>query len=308
MEELTCMPPSNILTHDLTGPARLAFGTWRLTQDPRGCEPAHIASLLRLCADLGIRLIDTAEIYGHYEVEALIGAALRLDPGLRQELTFITKCGIYVPCGKQPDVRVSHYNATAEKIIASAESSLRLLGLEQLPLLLVHRPDWLTPAEETARALDSLVASGKIAEFGVSNYTNSQLDTLESFLSKPVSTNQVQFSLLHHTPLFDGTFDRCQTSRMTPMAWSVLGGGKLFTDDDKARNTLSCLQGLGRDYDAEPDEIAYAWALQHPARPVVITGTVNETRLRRAARASELVLAREDWYALWEASAGRRIP
>jgi predicted oxidoreductase len=302
------MAHSPLLSPQLSGPERLAFGTWRLLQNPRGAEPSEVAKLLRLCVELGIRLVDTAEIYGHYQVEELLGRALALDPELKNELRFITKCGIYVPCPRQTGVNVPHYNATEKQVVASAETSLRLLGLEQLDLLLIHRPDWLTPACETARALDGLVTSGKVREIGVSNYSPSQWGALAGFLQHPLATNQVEFSLLHHQPMFDGTFDRCQSTDTIPMAWSVLGGGKLFSDDDTARDTVAALQTIGRKLDAEPDEIAYAWALHHPSRPVAITGTMNPDRLRRAARAADLSLSREDWFFLWAASAGRKLP
>src|SRR6185437_11042616 len=113
-----------------------------------------------------ITTIDTAEVYGGGEVEARLGRALR---GIRHRLQIVTKCGIY-----------GHYDATADRIVASAEKSLRVLGTDRLDALLIHRPDWLTPAEETAAGLEQLLRDGKILHAGVSNFSPAQLETLQA--------------------------------------------------------------------------------------------------------------------------------
>lgn len=147
--------------------SRMIYGTWRILETKPTAQEIH--RRLNACLELGITTIDTAEIYGLYEVEKLLGEALGLSPGLRYKLQIITKAGIYVPCTYHPDRRTAHYNATGPRLLKSLEKSLRFLGTDHVDLFLVHRPDWLTRAEDTAAGLNELVRSGKIRSAGVSN-------------------------------------------------------------------------------------------------------------------------------------------
>lgn len=296
----------------LDGPefSRLVLGTWRLLDDAATRTPEGVLALVRAGLDCGITTVDTAEIYGRYEVEAALGQALQRDPGVRSKLEIVTKCGIYVPHAGAPQRRTAHYNATAAQIVASAEQSLRRLGVETLDLLLVHRPDWLTTHEETAAGLNQLLAAGKIRAAGVSNYLASQFEALGAFMDRPLATNQVEFSPFCVTPIHDGTFDQAQRLKFAPMAWSPLGGGRLFDPADAAAERLrAAMSAMALRYDgATPDALAHAWVLAHPSRPVSILGTNKPERVASSARADSIQLDREDWYALWEAAQGRKIP
>ena len=290
--------------------SRIVFGTWRLLDDAIAATPDGTLALLKTALDCGIHTVDTAEIYGGYAVEALLGEALRRDPGVKSRVRLVTKCGIYVPCPAAPDRRVAHYDATADRIVASAEKSLRLLGVETLDLLLVHRPDWFTAAEDTAAGLNRLLKEGKIRAAGVSNYTPSQFSALQSFMDRPLVTNQVEFSLFATAPIFDGTLDQCQERRIQPMAWSPTGGGRLFDSADATALRLKAAAAslTGIPAGTPPDRLAHAWILAHPSRPLSVLGTTKADRIRSAAAAAELSLSREDWYALTEAARGARIP
>src|ERR1700690_457177 len=217
--------------------SRLVYGTWRLFDDPAAAAPEPLAARLEACAELGLTTIDTAEVYGKYEVEDRIGAALRRTPGLRDNLQIVTKCGIYVPAQRHPERTVAYYDASAARIVKSAEKSLRLLGTDHLDLLLIHRPDWLAPADETAAGLERLLRDGKILSAGVSNYTVGQFETLQSRMSLPLVTNQIELSLFRMDPITDGTLLQCERLRVHPMAWSPLGGARLFRDDHEAART-----------------------------------------------------------------------
>ena len=265
---------------------------------------------LQQCVDLGITTIDTAEIYGLYRVEAAIGAALARDKGLRAKVEIVTKAGIYIPHDMQPDRRVSFYNASGARLIESTEQSLRLMGIEYIDLLLVHRPDWLTSVDDTADGLNRLLKDGKIRAAGVSNYTVHQFEALNARVDQPLVTNQVEFNLLHMDPMFDGVTDQCQRHRIPLMAWSPLAGGRLLhTDDDAAVRVQQLAAQLSPKYgNATVDQLAYAWLLAHPSRPMPIVGSNKIERVASAARAAEIELEREDWYALWSAAQGRRIP
>ncbi len=290
--------------------SRLAFGTWRLLADPETATPAGLLDRLKACLDLGITTIDTAEIYGLYKVEELIGEALRLDPGVKARMEIISKAGIYVPCDFHPDRKTAFYNAGPDRQVKSVEKSLRFLGVEALDLFLVHRPDWFTRAEDTAAGLNRLLRDGKIRAAGVSNYTPSQFIALQAFMEVSLTTNQVQFSPFCLDPVFDGTFDQCQQFSIHPMAWSPTGGGRLFRDDDATAVRLhSVMAGLSEKYGhATSDQLCYAWILAHPAGPMAVTGTNKIDRLQSLARSTGISLEREDWYALTEAARGARIP
>ena len=288
----------------------IVYGTWRLLDDPSSAEPEPLASRLELCADLGISTLDTAEIYGGYRVEQHIGAALRCRPGLRDRLQIITKCGIYAPAPGQPERRVAYYDATASRIVQSVERSLRLLGTDRIDLLLVHRPDWLTPAADTAAGLDHVLRDGKVLQVGVSNYSVEQYLTLQALVSKKLVTNQIELSMFHADPVVDGTLARFDGLRVRPMAWSPLGGGRLFrSDDDAARRVQAVCRELAPRYgEASSEAIAIAWILALPSRPHVVLGTNKVDRIQRAAAAPALRLEREDWFLLTEAARGQKIP
>lgn len=288
--------------------SRMVYGTWRLLDT--NPTPQEVNRRLQACVDLGITTIDTAEIYGLYEVEQQLGAALALSPGLRDQLELVTKAGIYVPCAAHPERRTAHYDATGPRLIKSLEKSLRLLGTDHVELLLVHRPDWLTRADDTAAGLNELLRSGKIGSAGASNYSAAQFDLLNSYMAQPLVTNQVEFHLLHPEPINDGTFHQCEKLGVLPMAWSPLAGGRIFDPSHPAAPRLAAAaQSISTRYHtATLEQLAYAWILAQPSHPLPVIGTNKLERLRSAAEADAIELAREDWYALWEAAQGRKIP
>lgn len=288
--------------------SRMIYGTWRLLSTKPTAQ--EINARLNACLDLGITTIDTAEIYGLYEVEKLLGAALALSPGLRDKLELVTKAGIYVPCAYHPDRRTAHYNATGARLVKSLEKSLRWLGTDHVELFLVHRPDWLARADDTAAGLNQLLREGKIRAAGVSNYSASQFDLLNSRMEQPLATNQLEFHLLRMDPIYDGTFHQCEKLGIAPMAWSPLAGGKIFDPQNEAAQRLAVAAEKisPRANGATLEQLAYAWVLAHPSRPLAILGTNKIERIRSAAQADAITLEREDWYALWEAAQGRKIP
>jgi predicted oxidoreductase len=291
--------------------SQLIYGTWRSLDTPGADTPAHLLERLKTCLDLGITTIDTAEIYGLYHVEELIGRALRQDPGVKDRVEIVTKCGIYVPCEFHPERKTAFYNATADRIIKSTEKSLRFLGVDTIDLLLVHRPDWLASIDDTAAGLNRLVRDGKVRAVGVSNYSASQFEALASRMETPLATNQVEFNFLHMDPIDDGVFDQCQRLRTRPMAWSPLAGGSLARPDSSpaAARLHELAANLGKKYGgASFDQLAFAWILAHPSGPLPVIGTNQVERIRSAAGSTAIQLEREDWYALWAAAKGHGIP
>src|SRR5579872_3586591 len=119
------MPLSRVLLAP-NGPefSRIVYGTWRILEEPTPTAQ-ELNHRLNVCVELGMTTIDTAEIYGLYDVEEALGKAIALSPGLRDQLQIVTKAGIYIPCKYHPDRQTAHYNATGERLVKSLEKSLR---------------------------------------------------------------------------------------------------------------------------------------------------------------------------------------
>jgi predicted oxidoreductase len=307
------LQPNPMTTRTKIAPAgpelsRLVYGTWRLLDD--GSSIQDINRRLHRCVELGITTIDTAEIYGLYQVEAVLGRALALSPGLRDKLEIVTKAGIYVPNQANPERMVGFYDTSGARLIRSLEQSLRLIGTDHVELFLVHRPDWLTSIDATAGGLNQLLRTGQILSAGVSNYSAPQFAALNSRMERPLVTNQLEFHLLQMNPIYDGTLDQCQQQHIQPMAWSPLAGGRLFDQNNEAAGRLATVAaGMSAKYDhATLEQLAYAWILAHPSRPLPVIGTNKIARIENAAKSAGITLDREDWYALWVAAQGRNIP
>jgi predicted oxidoreductase len=270
------------------------LAAWQLT-------PRQRLEFLQQALDLGVTTIDHADIYGS---ELPFGEALALAPALRHKMEIVTKCGI-VP--GTPEAPVNYYDTSAAHIIRSLENSLRLLHTDYIDVLLIHRPDPLMQADEVAAAFEQLHAAGKVRYFGVSNFTPAQFDLLAS--RHPLVTNQVELSPLFLTPLHDGTLDQCQQRGIAPMIWSALAGGRLFQEDtDQTLRLRKVLDELARHFDVSATTIVYAWLLQHPSRPVVLTGSGRIAVVKDAVAALEITLTRAQWFAIWSASTGTSVP
>ena len=289
------------------GPALspIVAGAWRMA-DWNFSVPRRLR-WIEQCIELGVSSFDHADIYGDYRVEALFGEALATRPGLRHDLQLVGKCGIRLVSGQRPQHRIKSYDTSSAHVTASVEQSLRALRSDHLDLLLVHRPDALMDPEALAQTFDALKAAGKVLHVGVSNHAPSQLALLHA--RHAVTTNQVELSPLHLAALSDGTLDQCLALGLRPMAWSPLGGGRLFQGTDaQAVRVRAQLEALGAQHGASVATMAYAWLLRHPARPVPITGSRRIDGVREAVAALGITLSAEEWYAVWQASTGQPVP
>lgn len=257
--------------------------------------------------DLGVTSFDHADIYGSYTVEALFGDALALRPELRQRMQIVSKCGIRLVSERRPAHSIASYDTSRAHVLASVDESLRSLRTDRLDLLLIHRPDALMDPDELARTFDELKAAGKVLHVGVSNHSPSQFALLHA--RHRLATNQIEFSPLHLAPLADGTLDQSLDLGVRPMAWSPLGGGRLFSGEDaQALRVRAELAELGEHYGASVATMAYAWLLRHPSKPVPITGSGRIEGLQDAVAALGIALSAEDWYRVWRASTGHDVP
>ena len=236
--------------------SRLAYGTWRLGDDP-DTSPAHVQAKIEACLAQGITTFDLADIYGGYRVEALFGAALKAVPGLRNKIEIVTKCDIVVSAGRHAAARVKHYDTSAAHLRASVDASLRDLGTDRLDLLLIHRPDPLMDHAETGAALDALVATGKVGAVGVSNFRPWDVTLLQSAMETRLATNQIELSLLCTDPFTNGDLAFLQERGLAPMAWSPLAGGRLFAPGHAALRAR--LAAIGAAFGVDESAVAIAW-------------------------------------------------
>jgi predicted oxidoreductase len=261
---------------------------------------AHVAAGI----DLGITTLDIAAYYGDGQAETLLGDALALDTSLREKVQIVTKCAIGTW-----DSSLYHYDTNKAHILWSVDQSLAKLRTDHVDVLLIHRADPLMDADEVAEAFARLRQSGKVRHFGVSNFAPSLFELLASRLSFPLVTNQVRFSVMHLDAWYDGTLDQCQRLRISPMIWAPLDAGRLFSaDTEQALRLRQELGQTGKALGGSIDQVALAWLLRHPAGMVPVLGTGKIDRMRSAARSENLRLSREQWFRIWVASTGKRLP
>jgi predicted oxidoreductase len=284
-----------------------AVGLWRLLD--WNLDDRALLCWFEQALELGARVFDMADIYGDYRVEAAVGRALALQPALRERMVLVSKCGIRLLSGQRPHHRVKHYDSSRDHLVASVDGTLRDLHTDRLDLLLLHRPDPLMDADEVAAALGSLVQAGKVRHVGVSNFSPSQFELLASRLPGLPLTNQIEFSPLRPEPLSDGTLDQCQRLRVTPMAWSPMGGGAIVKPRTvRAWRVRRALESVGRELGWSVDQAALAWIQTHPARCVPVLGTRSLERIRAAIAVAGQRLDRQAWYSILEASMGQPVP
>ncbi|MBY7873890.1 aldo/keto reductase family oxidoreductase [Vibrio fluvialis] len=288
--------------------SELVQGYWRLGE--WGMTAQERLTFLKQHLELGITTVDHADIYGNYECEQLFGEALALEPSLREQLQIVTKCDIKLCSAKFPERKINHYDTSAAHIYQSVNNSLERLRVNEIDVLLIHRPDVLMDADEVAEAFTELHKVGKVKHFGVSNFSPAQFELLQSRLGKPLVTNQVEINPLNFDVAHDGTLDQMQMLRTRPMAWSCLGGGAIFNgDSEQAQRVRAVLEELREELGAESiDQVIYAWVRALPSKPLPIIGSGKIERVQAAVDALELTLSREQWYRAWVASKGHGVP
>ncbi len=159
---------------------------------------------IEACIEAGITTIDQADIYGGYMAEEILGRALCEAPGRRDRLEIVTKCGIIVDAGRYAGTRVKNYDTSRAHVLASVDHSLRLMGLERIDLLLIHRPDPLIDHRETGAALAEVVRSGMVRAVGVSIFMPGDVSLLQSAMETPLATNQSNLLLSAHRAFAGG--------------------------------------------------------------------------------------------------------
>ena len=263
----------------------------------------EMISLMNHCLEYNITTFDHADIYGDYSNEEDFGKAFKKSGIKREDIQLISKCGIQFDV-KERSNRVKHYDYDKDYIISSVERSLKMLQTDHLDMLLLHRPSPLMNPSEIAEAIDKLKNDGKIRQFGVSNFTPSQIQLIEKEIQ--VEANQIEFSLSSNTVMNDGTLDDCIIFDRLAMSWSPLGN--YFREESKANARIKkVLVDLSKKYDATEDQLLLAWILKHPSNINPVVGTATPRRLKMAMDAVSIDMGVQDWFILLEANEGHEV-
>ena len=280
----------------------------RICGDKSSTDLAHGTKAIRSAIDAGYTHFDHADIYSDGGSELLFGKILRESPNLRDNLFITSKAGI-----KSQDISnhnaPKHYDFSQQYITQSVDNSLKRLGIEQLDMFMLHRPDYLMNINEVADTFECLKANGKVKNFGVSNFSVSQISALQSVLSMPLIANQIEINIHNITALTDGMLDHCQQHNISPMAWCPLGGAvypawsNTFSNEQTHRIKIELEKQASR-YQVQYWIIVLAWLLKHPAKICPIIGSTTPERIVMAKKSLTLDYTREDWYRLLEARNG----
>ncbi|MFL6675261.1 MAG: aldo/keto reductase [Massilia sp.] len=252
----------------------LGQGTWNMGEDP-GQREREIAAL-RLGMDLGMTLIDTAEMYGEGGAEEVLGAAIA---GRREQVFLVSK--------------VYPHNASRAGVRAACERSLRRLGTDCLDLYLLH---WrgAVPLAETLEGFEALVREGKIRDYGVSNF---DLDDMQEAAALPggagVAANQVLYNLARRGIEVD-LLPWCRQRRIPVMAYSPLESSPA---EQAGLLRKPGLQAVAQRHGVSPAQVALAWLL-HQEGVAVIPKAVQPQHVRENRAAIDIVLTAQDLGAL----------
>ena len=243
----------------------LGQGTWRMGEDRRA-RKAEVAAL-RLGIELGLTLIDTAEMYGEGGAEEVVGEAIR---GQRDRVFIVSK--------------VYPHNAGRRAVVAACDRSLRRLGIDAIDLYLLH---WrgAVPLAETVEGFEALRRAGKIARWGVSNLDVADMEELWSVGGTACATDQVLYNVAERGIEFD-LIPWCSDRAVPVMAYSPVGqGGRLLRQE--------ALAEVAARHGATPAQVALAWTLRLPG-VIAIPKASTAAHVRENARAATLRLTEED--------------
>jgi len=243
----------------------LGLGTWRMGEN----EAAHREEVaaLKLGLDLGLRLIDTAEMYADGGAERVVADAIE---GRREEVVVVSK--------------VLPHNASHAGTLAACERSLARLRVERIDLYLLHWPGE-HPVEETLRAFTTLAEQGKIRHYGLSNFDLDELTRAEQLPGGPrIVADQVLYNL-ERRGVERRLIPWCASRNIAIMAYSPFEQGRFRPG--------GALRRVAARHDVSPAQVALAWALRHD-NVVAIPKAARLAHVRDNAKAAEIVLTEED--------------
>jgi predicted oxidoreductase len=279
---------------------RLIAGTMRWGSWGARMSAEQYAAIISKWLECGVNEFDLANLYGDYTGEKEFGAALKNLEIPRSSIKLISKMGIEKTSEKRLNL-VKHYNYSKEHIISCVEQSLRDLQTDYLDVLLLHRPSPLMQADEVAEAISSLTSEGKIKSFGVSNFLPAQVEWFSKHLK--MEHNQISFSLSDFQAMENGNLESFASQNLSVAAYSPI----IHLENTSAELKLQ-LTSLSEKYNCSEACIAVAWVLKHPLISSVVIGTSKLERVQEIQKALEVRLSIQDYFFLWEAARGTKVP
>ena len=294
----------------------VGFGCWPMAGDRYGAiEDGEAIKAIHRALDRGVNCVDTAPAYGAGHSEEVVARALE---GRRKDLILVTKCGVKVPPpGQLGPLR----DASRSNILAEVDASLKRLRTDWVDVLLIHWPDSSTPFEESMRALEEVVGSGRARFVGVSNFTGAMLS--ECLSTRRVDVSQVGYHLLDRRQETE-TFPFCLANGIGVMGYGSLGHGLLtgaFTAattfeagkdwraggvafgqpifrGDNLKANVGVVERLRREI-AEPrgvslSQLALAWVLGNPAISTALVGARTPAEVDANDAGAELDLTADE--------------
>lgn len=290
--------------------SELGFGNMELSDGPygRGVDKAHGIRMIRAAFDQGVRFFDTAEVYGPYANEELVGEALA---PVRDQVKIATKFGFKIDGTNGLDSR-------PERIRRVVEESLKRLRTDHIDLYYQHRVDLTVPIEDVAGTVKDLIQQGKVLHFGLSEPSARTIRRAHAV--QPVSAIQTEYSLMERGVEQNGVLQTCEELGIGFVPWGPLGQGFLpgtmkeniqSTMDPKRdlraafprfspmvmknnQPIIELLRTFGAKRDASPAQVALAWLMAKKPFIVPIPGTTKLEHLRENLRAAQLRLTAED--------------
>ena len=257
-----------VIFPDTTPVPALGQGTWRMGEDQRLREQETAA--LRAGIDLGMTLIDTAEMYGDGATETFLGEALA---GLRDQVILVSK--------------VYPQNAGRGRIERACEASLQRLRTDHLDLYLLH---WRgsVPLGETVEGMEALVRAGKIRRWGVSNLDHGDMEQLVRAGGDACATDQILYNVTERGAEFD-LLPQLRQRKIPAMAYSPVGQGRLPASP--------ALAAVAHRHEVTPYQVALAWVLRDPA-VIAIPKASDVAHVTENRRALDLKLTEQDLSAI----------
>ncbi|MDQ0326347.1 aryl-alcohol dehydrogenase-like predicted oxidoreductase [Rhodopseudomonas julia] len=264
-------------------------------------------ALIRAAVERGVTFFDTAEVYGPFTNEEIVGEALR---PMRDKVVIATKFGFHIVDGKQAGM-----NSRPKHIKEVAEASLKRLGIDEIDLFYQHRVDPDVPIEEVAGAVQDLIAEGKVKHFGMSEPGAETLRRAHAV--QPVTAVQNEYSLWTRGVETNGILKACEELGIGLVPYSPLGKGFLtgamskdtkisetdfrallprFTPEAMEKNQalIELLKQVAAEKEATPAQIALAWLLAQKPWIVPIPGTTKLHRLEENLASAEIELGEDD--------------
>lgn len=276
-----------------------------------GAEESQAINTIHAAVDMGVTFLDSAEVYGPFDNEVLVGKAIK---GIRDKVQIATKFGFRILPTGQGLERMAGVDSRPEHIREAVEGSLKRLNIETIDLLYQHRVDPAVPVEEVVGTMADLVKEGKIRHIGLSEVSAQTLR--RACKVHPITAVQTEYSLWTREPE-GGILKACRELGVGFVPYSPLGRGfltgkindpSLFAADDFRRNLprfqaetmrknqqlLDRLQQVAGRYDATLAQMALAWVMSKGEDIVPIPGARKINHLRDNAAAADIMLSPED--------------